>query len=148
MKTAILKIIDFSDETHTYGTATHMAPEIILNETGFLKPNKLSDAYSFGVIIWELLTLKKPFDGYRTIQVIQFHQNKKMLPIEEDWTQSIKDILKRCLSIDANGRPSFSEIVEYLKRILDEFPFDTKEECNTSNNTLENTSIPCPTLFG
>ena len=37
-------------ETRTYGTITHMAPEVLRSN----QISKAADVYSFGVILWEL----------------------------------------------------------------------------------------------
>lgn len=43
-----------------------MAPEVIRNE----KIDEFADVYSFGVIIWELLTQKIPYSGLSEQQII------------------------------------------------------------------------------
>jgi serine/threonine protein kinase len=127
MKASILKIIDFSDERETKGTPSHMPPELILNL--FEMPRKWSDVYSAGVIFIELLSLRVPFDGFRSTQVYQFHrEGRTLLDENEEWPESIKEILRRCLNREASRRPSFEEILEYLESIRDEFPFDDDNE--------------------
>ena len=37
-------------ETRTYGTITHMAPEVLRANTA----SKAADVYSFGIILWEM----------------------------------------------------------------------------------------------
>ncbi len=52
--------------TKTYGTVTHMPPELMLN--GCL--SKASDVYSFGVLLWELYTGQRPWAGLRHPKVV------------------------------------------------------------------------------
>lgn len=50
------------------GTPEWMAPELIRNEPY----NEKCDIFSMGVIMWELCTLKRPWDGQRPAQVIKY----------------------------------------------------------------------------
>ena len=45
--------------TRSHGTITHMPPEMLRSGT----LTKAVDVYSFGVILWELITGKAPFQG-------------------------------------------------------------------------------------
>jgi len=47
------------------GTPEWMAPELLRNEPFTEK----CDVFSFGVIMWELCTLKRPWDGVKPMQV-------------------------------------------------------------------------------
>ena len=51
------------------GTPEWMAPELIRNEPFTEK----CDIFSFGVIIWELCTLNKPWHGVPSVQVSDIH---------------------------------------------------------------------------
>uniref|UniRef100_A0A7S1X1C8 Protein kinase domain-containing protein n=1 Tax=Tetraselmis chuii TaxID=63592 RepID=A0A7S1X1C8_9CHLO len=73
----IAKVTDFGlsaklaiEQTHVSnvhsGTATHMAPEIIL--AGQL--SKGSDIYAFGMILYELFSGRRPFEGLNMQQVV------------------------------------------------------------------------------
>lgn len=53
-------------DSSSAGTPEWMAPELIRNEPFTEK----CDIFSLGVIIWELFTLKKPWEGVPSIQVI------------------------------------------------------------------------------
>ena len=44
--------------TQSHGTVTHMAPELL--ERGRL--SRASDVYSFGILLWELVNRKRPFE--------------------------------------------------------------------------------------
>lgn len=52
--------------TRSHGTITHMPPEML--KSGTL--TKAVDVYSFGVILWELLTGKSPFQGLNHYQIM------------------------------------------------------------------------------
>jgi serine/threonine protein kinase len=44
--------------TQTHGTVTHMAPELLENG----KLSRASDVYSFGILMWELVNRRRPFE--------------------------------------------------------------------------------------
>jgi serine/threonine protein kinase len=52
--TALLRI-------NSYGTVTHMAPEVLLQGVS----SKAADVYSFGVLLWQMLTSSRPWAGMR-----------------------------------------------------------------------------------
>ena len=124
MEKALLKIIDFSDENHTKGTPSHMAPELVLGLVEM--PTRASDVYSTGRIFWEILTLQRPFEKFRSYEIITFHQNKSVLAMP-DCPEKIRVLVERCLSYDPLERPNFSQMVDDLERILDEFPAEDED---------------------
>ncbi|KAM7256576.1 hypothetical protein ACFE04_012317 [Oxalis oulophora] len=90
-KNWIVKVCDFGLSRfmhHTFlsskascGTAEWMAPEVLRNEPA----NEKCDVYSFGVILWELVTLRVPWRGLNSMQVVGAvgYQNRH-LEIPED----------------------------------------------------------------
>jgi len=52
--------------TKTYGTVTHMPPELLTD--GLL--SKAADVYAFGVLLWELTTGQKPYQGMSHGQIV------------------------------------------------------------------------------
>jgi len=86
----------------------------------FQKFNEKCDVYSFGIILWELLTREVPFkhhDSYDTFKkaVCTTHERP---PIPEQCEPSIKNLIERCWDRNPEIRPSFSEIVDDVKGIL------------------------------
>lgn len=77
----------------------YMAPEIINDEP---YTNK-ADTYSFGLILYEILTNKRP------LSPIDF----KNVPNESNQT-----FLSLCLSQDPSKRPTFSEIIEFMQNTI------------------------------
>ena len=58
--TALLRV-------NSYGTVTHMAPEVQLQGVS----SKAADVYSFGVLLWQMLTSSRPWAGLRHDMVVQ-----------------------------------------------------------------------------
>ena len=66
-------------EGMVFGTPEFMSPEQAQGKP--LEPN--SDVYSLGVILYELLTGKLPFDAKQPLEFIQLHVNARPIPLSE-----------------------------------------------------------------
>jgi len=102
-----------SVETETFGTVTHMPPELLCEG----RLSKAADVYAFGVLMWELVTGKRPYAGLRHPQIIA--QKMKDLPqYRLQWpmgaNKTIKAIAQQCLLSDPHQRPSFDTLVARL----------------------------------
>ncbi|XP_066349584.1 serine/threonine-protein kinase CTR1-like isoform X1 [Miscanthus floridulus] len=97
------------------GTPEWMAPEFLRGEPS----NEKCDVYSFGVILWELLTMQQPWSGLGPAQVVGAvaFQNRR-LPIPKDTDPELAALVESCWDDDPRQRPSFSSIVDTLKKLL------------------------------
>ncbi|ONI04744.1 hypothetical protein PRUPE_6G337600 [Prunus persica] len=107
-----LKHNTFLSSKSTAGTPEWMAPEVLRNENS----NEKCDVYSFGVILWELATLKLPWSGMNPMQVVGAvgFQNRR-LEIPKELDPLVARIILECWQTDPNLRPSFSELTVALK---------------------------------
>ncbi|XP_039161908.1 serine/threonine-protein kinase EDR1 [Eucalyptus grandis] len=98
----------------TAGTPEWMAPEVLRNEPS----NEKCDVYSFGVILWELATLRKPWTGMNQVQVADAVgiQNRRLeIPREVD--PLVRKIISECWQTDPNSRPSFAQLIVSLESV-------------------------------
>ncbi|CAG8775024.1 15055_t:CDS:1, partial [Racocetra fulgida] len=52
---------DEKQDGHIYGVLPYLAPEVLKGE----QFTQVADIYSFGIIMIEILTGRRPFDGYK-----------------------------------------------------------------------------------
>ncbi|KAL3345196.1 hypothetical protein AABB24_024238 [Solanum stoloniferum] len=94
-------------DSSSAGTPEWMAPELIRNEPFSEK----CDIFSLGVIIWELYTLKRPWEGVPPIQVVYAVANDgKRLEIPEG---PLGKLIADCWA-EPDERPSCEEILSRL----------------------------------
>ncbi|MDC3321138.1 protein kinase [bacterium] len=106
------------------GTPRWMAPEMMKSE---VKIGPSADIYSFGVIMWEVWTRRKPWrefsdkqdifkavrDEKRTLPVLQKTEDEEAVPI------GYVDLLKRCCEYKANRRPLIDVVHGDLQNLLE-----------------------------
>jgi sterile alpha motif and leucine zipper-containing kinase AZK len=70
-----------------------MAPEVLRNEPS----NEKCDVYSFGVILWELATMRVPWSGLNPMQVVGAvgFQNRR-LDIPKEVDPQVASIISSC----------------------------------------------------
>ncbi len=96
------------------GTSSWMSPEVIKHSVY----SKASDVWSFGVLLWELLTNEVPYKGIEPHRVqYGVAMNKLQLPIPDSCPKMFAELIKSCWDVDPHRRLTFSEIIERLIEI-------------------------------
>ncbi|KAL3826522.1 hypothetical protein ACHAXA_004359 [Cyclostephanos tholiformis] len=100
-----------SGMTGNCGTVQWMAPEVLCSEK-YAEP---ADVFSFGIILWEMLTKECPYDGMTPIQCALTVLNQNKRPEIPEWCpQSFRVLINRCVERDPLSRPTFAEILAAL----------------------------------
>ncbi|CAA7410771.1 unnamed protein product [Spirodela intermedia] len=103
--------------TSETGTYRWMAPEVIEHRPYDQK----ADVFSFGIVLWELLTGKLPYENLTPLQAAVGVVQKGLRPsIPESTHPRLAALLERCWHQDPSERPEFSEILDALRLIAGE----------------------------
>ncbi|KAI4336222.1 hypothetical protein L6164_014775 [Bauhinia variegata] len=104
------------------GTYRWMAPELYSTVTlrqGEKKHyNHKVDAYSFAIVLWELLHNKLPFEGMSNLQAAYAAAFKNVRPSAENLPEELAVTLTSCWQEDPNARPNFTQIIQMLLNYL------------------------------
>lgn len=95
------------------GTMAWIAPEVLRGE----RYTEMADIYSFGVILSELATCAKPFDGVTNALIVLKVTSEEKPELGPNCPEDIRELADRCLSFNASDRPSAS-VAHYELRTL------------------------------
>ncbi|XP_010531520.2 PREDICTED: serine/threonine-protein kinase STY46-like [Tarenaya hassleriana] len=111
------------------GTYRWMAPEVIEH-----KPyDHKADVFSFGIVLWELLTSKLPYEFLTPLQAAVGVVQKGLRPTIPKSTQpKIAELLERCWQQDPQLRPDFSEVIDILLHISKDVGEESEEKRRSS----------------
>uniref|UniRef100_A0A8D3BRI9 Mitogen-activated protein kinase kinase kinase n=1 Tax=Scophthalmus maximus TaxID=52904 RepID=A0A8D3BRI9_SCOMX len=102
---------DLSTKMSFAGTVAWMAPEVIRNEP----VSEKVDIWSFGVVLWEMLTGEIPYKDVDSSAIIWgVGNNSLQLPIPESCPDGFKILLRQCWNCKPRNRPSFRQILLHL----------------------------------
>ncbi|GJN14954.1 hypothetical protein PR202_gb01833 [Eleusine coracana subsp. coracana] len=142
------------------GTYRWMAPEMYKH-----KPyGRKVDVYSFGLLLWELVTGSLPYEDMTPVQAAFAVVNKNLRPvIPSSCPAPLRLLIEQCWSCQPEKRPEFQQIVKILENFktvldrdgtLDKIPSSTRQaqECNDQSkkkpaNWLQKLSYGQPDFF-
>ena len=136
------------------GTPFFLSPEICQGE----KYNYKTDIWMVGCVIYELCSLKKPFNGDNLMVLMRNIVTEKVPPIPDNYSDNLKHIVNILMMKDQNDRPLIRDIldIDFVQqkmkelKILDlESPcvspknvkFDSKNELNLQLNSMSSNEV-------
>lgn len=121
-----LKICDFGTAadkatymTNNKGSAAWMAPEVFECSTYTEK----CDVFSWGIILWEVLSRRKPFEeggsAFRIMWAVHTGQRPNLI---EGCPEPIEQLMTQCWCKVPAERPSMAKVVEIMTALSEFFP--------------------------
>ena len=142
-KNNVLKLFDFGTAarkvpygalTGVVGTRPYMAPEVMDyhahgpdDKHRCLHYDESVDVYSFGVLLWEMLSLDRPFDSpvkehphmYRQELERRVVNKNERPPVPAAWSRQMKKLLRQCWHASPSKRPSMDDVVKMIERMME-----------------------------
>jgi serine/threonine protein kinase len=124
------------------GSSSYMAPEVALGHPY----NETADVYSFGILLHQICSLEKPFEGFTVTMfdkmVVRGGSRPKCNP---KWPPRIQSLIQNCWSTNISKRPSMHDILETLREDLYEHTGSTMDQdlndvSGKTQNSLQNLS--------
>ncbi|XP_053996085.1 insulin-like peptide receptor [Hylaeus anthracinus] len=134
-KNLVCKIGDFGMARDIYETDYYKIGRKGLLPIRWMAPENLSDGvftsdsdvWSFGVVLYEILTLAEmPYQGLSNEEVLTHVLHKGTLNIPRSYPGNIQKIMEKCFKWRPSDRPTFMEIVAELE------PFLSQDFCEKS----------------
>jgi hypothetical protein len=100
-----------------------LAPEVLMGRPATAE----SDVFSFGTVLWELLTWRLPWEGANLYQLVFMVSRGERLPIPPPGElpgaealgpadfEAYVSIIRRCWAQEPSERPSFADIIAELR---------------------------------
>jgi len=101
-----------SAEMTSCGTPAWTAPEVLRNE----RYTESADIFSFGIVMWELVTREEPHHGVPPFQIVFAVGTQGIRPtIPSSCPPDIATLIEECWAEAPEDRPNFGEIMKRLE---------------------------------
>ncbi|XP_073328416.1 mixed lineage kinase domain-like protein [Pagrus major] len=81
--------------------------------------NKECEMYSFGIVLWEIATCKRPFEGCANEDIYErVCKEKYQEPLPDDCPKPLGDLINTCRAYKSFHRPSAGVLVDQLRSVV------------------------------
>jgi predicted Ser/Thr protein kinase len=112
-----LDAVGLTETGTVLGTSHYIAPEQARGE----RVDRKTDVYSFGIVLYEMLTGAVPYDGESFLAVAMKHVHDPVPSVSDqrpDCPLRLAALVERCLAKDPTERPAMEECVRELEATL------------------------------
>jgi serine/threonine protein kinase len=92
-----------------------MPPEVVMGTVDWHGYSSQSDVYSFGIVLWEILTGKIPFAGKSHAQLIRSLIDKKRETLSPELPAIYRELIQACWQEHPFDRPSLDKVIHDLQ---------------------------------
>ncbi len=143
------KVIEALDSEAVTQAQVRTAPGVIMGTIGYMSPEQArgnqvdarTDIFSFGIMLYEMLAGKMPFDGENAMDVIGSILNKEPVPLSRQMPEvprEIERIINKALRKDREERyQTAKDLLIDLKDVKQDLEFQNKLERTASPNREE-----------
>jgi len=89
---------------------------------------KATDVWSFGITLWEMITLQKPYHGKSIDYLRDILKHQHQVDSFFHFNFPFCDVAKTCLNLDIDKRPTFEELVITLEDKFEGLEEEIKEQ--------------------
>jgi serine/threonine protein kinase len=105
------------------GTIFWMSPEIMRladDKANAIAVTVQSDIYSLAIVLHEIFTWKKPYEGFNSLQILEKLKNDEQyrMDISDSVPQVIRELIQQCWHSDPQQRPSSQELVHTFEQLV------------------------------
>ncbi|XP_035679122.1 receptor-interacting serine/threonine-protein kinase 2-like [Branchiostoma floridae] len=142
---SVTGVTSIADQGIAGGTVTHIPPESW--EDINCKPDTPWDVYSYGVVLWEILARKQPFEHAHNSAHIEIavtggqRPDESLIPTEPQECVDFSRLMRKCWSQKPEDRPSFKDCVDTIDPIYHRYKQEVPsaiaalQSGSSSNNT-------------
>eukprot|EP01062_Namystynia_karyoxenos_P056774 TRINITY_DN476_c0_g2_i1.p1 TRINITY_DN476_c0_g2~~TRINITY_DN476_c0_g2_i1.p1 ORF type:complete len:453 (+),score=144.98 TRINITY_DN476_c0_g2_i1:88-1446(+) len=117
------------------GTPYYLAPELWKNK----KYGKKADVWSLGVVLYEMVTLTRPFraDSMKGLMKVVLEQDPE--PLSDQWSKGMRTLVEATLTKEAQLRPTTRDLyaMQYMQDGLEMYEAAIKRSGNLSQESKD-----------
>ncbi|MFK7989973.1 MAG: protein kinase [Sandaracinaceae bacterium] len=115
------------------GKIAYMSPE---QANGSEKLDRRTDVYALAVVLWEMLTMRRAFEGANEVQLLKKVQDPKLPPPSRlaPTPKAIDDVIMKALSLDPEER--YPTMLAFRRAMLAACPSALEADSNTIADLL------------